>query len=424
MADPPSGRARNLRPRWVAVVAFLACLLWFYPGDMRDKDTVAQYRQVQTGEFHDTHPVAMAVLWSFLDPVVPGPAPMLLLQVGLYWAAAFLAIRAAEERAEPQVAWAVAALVLAPYVTIFLGEIVKDVQMLAVWCFVAAAVRALRARHGQVPGWALAALVPLMSYGLLVRHNGAVVGGPLLLYLGTGRPFLRDLPRTLLAWGLAAALGLAGCWALPRLVGAPSSNHTQVLLLFDLIGISKVTGEDHLPLELSPQEYSRLLDSFDHSESGFFFYGEQSYVMTRFDESGLGRSGLLLRWLREVAGAPGAYLLHRLRHAFRFFFWRRDEAAGHIAKSVLARPATWVLALVVLLGVRARRELPSETSAYVDTLLATATLYSAAYLVVGLSWGYRLFYPVPAFLTFAGAALLAPGAASAARPGSAPARPE
>jgi hypothetical protein len=409
--SPTESRTRRRLAGGFALLAAFLSFAWFFPGDISDPDTVWQFRQSRTGEFHDTHPVAMALLWRGLNRVHEGPELMLLLQVALYWGAAYLVVRAGEEGPAPARAGYAAALAAAPYLTVFLGEIVKDVQMYSAWVFAASAAYALRSRGGWGSPVTCVGLLALAGYGALVRHNAAVVAGPMMVYLATGSPFRRTWARTAAAWALVGALGLGAAKLLPLAVGAPRSDHPEVLLMFDLVGISRLEGEDRLPLELAARDYDTLLARFDHSEAGYFFYGDQAHVMRRVLTEGPGRRGLLAHWLREVARAPGAYLEHRARYAWNFYLWRPDEPVLHRWKSVFSRPIAWLLALAVLVGVRLgpRRELEAPAAPYVDTLLLSAGLYGATYLVVGFSWGYRLFYPVPALLSFAAVALVTPG---------------
>ena len=57
----------------------------YWPGIM-PWDAVRQYGQALSGEFDDWHPPAMEWLWRQFIPLKAGPAPMLVLQMTLYWA--------------------------------------------------------------------------------------------------------------------------------------------------------------------------------------------------------------------------------------------------------------------------------------------------------------------------------------------------
>src|SRR5260221_11569539 len=57
----------------------------YWPGVMID-DARWQYQQAVDNAYEDWHPPLMAWVWRRLAFMVPGPAPMLLLQLLLYWA--------------------------------------------------------------------------------------------------------------------------------------------------------------------------------------------------------------------------------------------------------------------------------------------------------------------------------------------------
>src|SRR4051812_50205065 len=67
-----------------AAAGFAASAALFWPG-IALFDSVEQYRQAVTGDVTDWHPPVMARLWGALAQLWPGTAPMLLLQLCLYW---------------------------------------------------------------------------------------------------------------------------------------------------------------------------------------------------------------------------------------------------------------------------------------------------------------------------------------------------
>lgn len=70
---------------WLPVCGFAITLLLFYPGGMRDPDSVDQFQQSLAFHFNDWHPAIMALLWSGLNKIWTGPQLMLMLQLTLYW---------------------------------------------------------------------------------------------------------------------------------------------------------------------------------------------------------------------------------------------------------------------------------------------------------------------------------------------------
>jgi hypothetical protein len=122
------------RPRWtyaprslalgavcIALLA-IAHIALFWPGIMT-WDAIRQYGQALSGHYDDWHPPAMNWLWRQLHPLAAGPAPMLLLQVALYWGGIALWLRAAmrEHRAGGRAALVIGVLAVSPVALVLIG---------------------------------------------------------------------------------------------------------------------------------------------------------------------------------------------------------------------------------------------------------------------------------------------------------------
>src|SRR5258706_8311610 len=108
------------------VAAVQAAAYW--PGLMT-WDAIRQYDQALSGEFDDWHPPAMEWLWRQFIPIHTGPAPMLVLQLLLYWGGfALLAGWALRERRRG-LAVALAACALLPIPLALMGAVLKDCLM-------------------------------------------------------------------------------------------------------------------------------------------------------------------------------------------------------------------------------------------------------------------------------------------------------
>src|SRR5262249_37632927 len=116
---------------FVAVLASgLALCLSFWPGIMV-WDSGRQYGQALSGHFDDWHPPLMEWIWRFFIPLIPCPAPMLILQLVLYGAAlACLASRSWQRGKRSQATW-LAATCLFPPVVLVMATIIKDALMAA-----------------------------------------------------------------------------------------------------------------------------------------------------------------------------------------------------------------------------------------------------------------------------------------------------
>src|SRR5690242_11558863 len=69
----------------IAAAGAVLVLIAYWPGIMID-DARWQYQQVVDNAYEDWHPPLMAWIWRHLTVIAKGPAPMLALQVLLYWA--------------------------------------------------------------------------------------------------------------------------------------------------------------------------------------------------------------------------------------------------------------------------------------------------------------------------------------------------
>jgi hypothetical protein len=94
-------------------------------------DSERQYGQALSGHFDDWHPPLMEWIWRLFIPLMPGPAPMLALQLGIYSAAlGFLAYRTWRHGHRHQAAW-LAATGLFPPTLLLMATIIKDSLMAA-----------------------------------------------------------------------------------------------------------------------------------------------------------------------------------------------------------------------------------------------------------------------------------------------------
>src|SRR5919198_3498184 len=108
-SDPIAPRAPAQSKGWLlalctAVGGFGLTVLVFYPG-YSTADARYVYADAMARHFGDWQSPAMAVLWSLIDPVAPGPASMFLLTAALYWLAfGLLAFLAARRSPRPRLA--------------------------------------------------------------------------------------------------------------------------------------------------------------------------------------------------------------------------------------------------------------------------------------------------------------------------------
>ncbi len=228
----------------MAGAAATACAYW--PGLMT-WDAIRQYDQATSGAFDDWHPPAMEWLWRQLVPIHDGPAPMLVLQLLLFWGGLTLFARWALKQRRPGLAVALAACGLLPISLALTGAVLKD-------CLMAGALisaTGLLAWQPYATRPALRVLVPvlgilLLLFASMLRFNAFLATVPIFVALmpqaaRAGR--LRFAGTTV----IAALLMIAALPVANRLIGAQSSGVEMSLVIFDLGGITEHAGVDAFP---------------------------------------------------------------------------------------------------------------------------------------------------------------------------------
>jgi hypothetical protein len=292
-----------------AAVLFLLQLALWWPG-VAMFDTIGQYTQVLSGAYDDWHPPIMARVWAVLHPIVPGGAPMFVVQAAAYWLGLGLIASALARAGSVRSAWAVIVVGALPSFVAWQSVVLKDAQMLG--AMLAAVGIVARARLGgrALSLRALVAVGVLLGYAVLVRTNAVFAVVPLVVMLVPGRR------RWAVRAGVIAGLTLAVLAVSPTInhgvLGAERTSVGNTLPLFDLAGIAHFSGDDGV---LSPGE--RALIAERHCYQPFFWdpIGSPSrcgVISVRFQDA---PPGVLQRaWARAIARHPLGYARHRLAH--------------------------------------------------------------------------------------------------------------
>lgn len=447
-ASPTSRIAALVRARFplaVALLGFALTVATFWPGWV-PPDADDQFAQALAFRFTDWHPPVMGVVWAVLNRIHAGPEPMMLVQAGLYWAAVWCVLASLKrELSRGERVFAILALA-SPVMVNFLGVVLKDVQLMAAWTFVAALCHLIRRRDGE-PGPALKILLGLLViYGVLLRQNAALVAGPLVLYLVIGRGWTSSLWRTLAAWVAIAIVGVGFSAGLNRLVRAEHTPVLSSLFMFDFAGLSLHTGENVFPFPVSADEMRRVgvcyQGGLTHDD---FVWGDCKFIHERSQAPGLDDGTVMRDWLGAIARHPLAYLAHRTAHFTKFLgiatirpawdFWIETWPGNKHGFATDRHPLYWLLkgyvyaalatplmrigfwlAAALALGLWAARKpgLPETTRAFVVTGTTTAVLYLLTYYPFGVAPPFRYAY-VAIALTSLSACALAPELVALAR---------
>jgi len=397
-------------PAWLipALIAALAtCQIATFRWGVIMPDAVVQYGQALSGDYGDWHPPVMAWLWRWLGAARFGSAPMLLLQVSLYWLGLGL-IADGLRRAWPERRWWPLLPILIGALPIPFGQlaaVLKDSQLAA--CLLAASGIAIwHALQGRTMRWpARVAIAVLVVIAAAARFNAPFAGAPVLL-LALPRP-----PRGPICMIVAALPAIALLFATAVLINQlmlqPRAQRPMLSLVnFDLAGISLRSGTNVYPPAARP---TMVLLARCYSPASFnpHYAADcdtvEGGLHQRYDAQG----GALPVWLGAIAHHPLAYARHRLAHFnvnqrfavahvpddavfiattpndLGLFFKAGPATLGiyHVATwlawSPLGRPATW---LVVALGV-----LLCTGSVPARLLALSALLYGAGYAMVSVA---------------------------------------
>jgi len=415
----PGQAFRSRLPIALLVAAGLALtVVVFYPGYMTN-DASYVYQFMQEWRFGDWQSPIMSILWRLVDPIAPGPGSMFLLIATLYWLAFGLLALAVAQHSR-WLGLAVPLLALIPPAFMLLGMIWRDVLFGVVWLLAATGVYAVAARRAGIRRPAQLLALALVALGILLRPN-AIVAAPLLAgyVLWPGR----------FVWKRAAIVfipAVVAGYALLHLVyyialDVKREHPLHSLLVFDLGGITHVTGQNQFPASWSTDETALLTSKcYDSARWDTYWTIEPCrFVMQRLerkDDMVFGTPRLVDAWARAVVAHPLAYLTHRASYMWTFLagsnltlelYHASDPGKTPLAQNprfqalltlhevlkptVLFRPGLWLLlaGAVCALAWPARA---SPSGAFAIGVCGSAALYVLTFFVTGVASDFRYAY--------------------------------
>ena len=313
-------RFAGTRPAIAAILAWaagLTLILSFWPGIMV-WDSGRQYTQALSGQFDDWHPPLMEGIWRLFIPLMPGPAPMLILQLGLYSAAlAFLTYRTWRQGHGHRAAW-LAATGLFPPTLLLMATVIKDALMAAILLAAFALLCHFRDTGNRLSRVIGAGLILIAA---CLRFNAFLAGLPLLLMAmpagWTGHRGKHRIRAALTIAGAAALLLLAMPVA-NRLLGAKRSGVELSLVIFDLGGITAHGGGNAFPPlaiknPIAVNQSCYLAERWDSYSWWVDPVCPIRFVTVRSAFTGQHVNPELF-WIEAIAAHPLAYAAHRLDH--------------------------------------------------------------------------------------------------------------
>jgi hypothetical protein len=304
----------------------------YWPGLMT-WDAVRQYREALHGRYDDWHPPAMDWLWRQFHPVQKGPAPMLLLQMGLYWGGfAGLAAWAGRSRRHG-LAIALACAAMLPIPLALMGAVLKDCLMAGGLATATALLVLMPERRSW---WARGPALALLIGAATLRFNALPACLPLMIAL-LPASWRHTPPRFAASLLVSAGLLAAALPVANRLLDAEPSGVGQSLVIFDLAGITRYSGVDVFPdidvqnrVAVNARCYSPV--QWDH----YAFWSptpcpiQFEEIDAEFTETGVSPYAF---WAEAVMAHPLAYAEHRLAHFninTRFLVHEEAEQAGKL----------------------------------------------------------------------------------------------
>jgi len=403
----------------------------YWPGIMID-DARWQYQQAVDNTYEDWHPPLMAWIWRRLMLLQPGPAPMLVVQLSLYWVGLTLTALWANWRRNPQLGVSVALVGWLPASLALTGTVTKDCLMagalacatgLILWAREAAA----RWQRAALSGAALAALM----FAAALRFNAFLACVPLAL-AAAPRPFTRTAARKIVTATAATAVFMATGPAISELVQAESTDVNLSLIIFDLGGITARSGVSAFPDMGVRDPVAVNRGCYDPNQwDGYSSWAPKPCPLgfERFqslvDDDDVSPVSF---WLRAIINHPVAYAEHRLDHFNRSTWFLLRESphftawtasvpnpwnyqvrmnallaavsryADVAARTPLGWPCFWIAVGLAAFVLAACQGLDLQFVA----IAASAPLYGLGYLLFGVATGMRYH-----FWTMTGAALAA-----------------
>jgi MFS family permease len=394
----------------LAIVAY-----GYWPGIMID-DARWQYQQAVDNAYEDWHPPLMAWTWRRLMFLYPGPAPMLVLQLLLYWTGILLIALWAYRRGRPRLGLALACVGWTPAPLALTGTITKDCLMAGL---LSCAAGLLLWRDFARRPWLLSlAALALLLLAAALRFNAFLACVPLAL-AAVPRIFTSTLPRQMVTAFIAAAACVMTGPAVAALVQAEKTGVSLSLIMFDLGGITEHSGVSVFPDMDVPNPVAINHRCYDpHGWDSYSTWAKRpcpigfDRLQSLVDDEDVDARAV---WVHGIVAHPIAYVEHRLEHfnTSTFFLvrsgphftaWNQSvpnpwgfqvrpnpvlAAVGAITNAAAWTPLGWPIFWISLAAAALLLAVSLSLRSQVLALSASAFLYGAGYLIVGVATGMR-----------------------------------
>lgn len=416
-----SSRAWRIAALSLGLLGFVAILFAYWPGIMID-DARWQYQQAVDNSYEDWHPPLMAWVWRHLIVVHPGPAPMFVLQLALYWLGVAMTAYWADRMSRPRLALAIVLVGWIPAPLALTGSVTKDCLMAGA-LMSATGILLLKSlsKNRVADAAASVGALLLIAFATALRLNAVVACVPLLL-AALPSPFT----RTRIRLAATAVAGAAACLAIgPTINAMLHAEKTDVelsLIIFDLGGITEHSGTSQFPefgvrdpVAVNHRCYDPVeWDSYSTWAKTPCPLGFEPFQNAK-DDNDLDPKAI---WARAILAHPIAYLIHRLMHFNLstdflvpsgpiFTAWTQSvanpwgyqidqngilSAISTVTDAAAGTPLGWPIFWICVGLAAFILGLASRAPRLTVALAGSSFLYGFSYLVLGVAVGMRYYF--------------------------------
>jgi len=314
-------KMRQFRPTLLGIglgaLVFAVVAIATAPGSY-SPDSVGQLLEAQRGVYSDGHPPIMAGLWSLLLRISGTAETLYWLHLALL-SSAFVLFALAFRRSHLRGAiWLLLPVACSPAILNFIGVLWKDVGLAVSLAFCFACVALSRAaRAGQLA--TLLVVLVMSFYAVGVRHNALPAVLP-LLWLSLLPFFPRPGWRRNMGTATFAIIGtgllfIGGQLVSYQLLDAKRVHPEQVIELYDLAGISVISGTDVIPDEAKSANFSSeaLRAAYSPEYLNPLIFRPDPAISPPLQGTGNPNYLTIFRqaWEHAIINHPWAYLSHR-----------------------------------------------------------------------------------------------------------------
>jgi hypothetical protein len=306
--------------RKLFAVFFLWSLIIFMPGAYSVDSFSYVYEFSHNHSYTDWHPPMLAFVWKVLRKLTGYYESLYVAQMTLYW---YMGYVLATRVAKTAIAFwlTLALLILFQFMPQY---VMKDTHAALCWGFAAVLMteRAQDGADGRRRVGLDILIFLLLMYGFLVRINAFVALAPLLiLFCRQTFPRLqKPWKKAMLIVGITCGLFIANNIITYKLFNAQRAYPEYKLMLLDITGISKITGKNYLPAEVT--EYpafnmDTLMAEYTAATFDHIYWPDSGTSIVPMPTATIA-AATTTAWKNAILQHPAAYLQNRM-HGFLYY---------------------------------------------------------------------------------------------------------